>query len=154
VSFLKKVFGARSAAASPILSPEDEAKLKNGLERLRFCIKHVNTDMTLYEVGHIIEALKPLGESASSAVAGFLHELVAKRDAGIRFILAAAEELPATPDLIDEIRKVAMGKSVYQGEPSPSERKMMQNNLVLWTTATNVVIRKYAEDYLAKLSGK
>jgi hypothetical protein len=147
------MFGTQPRAAGPDLSPEDQAQLKNGMDRLRFCIKHVSDD-TVHGVFQILEDLKPLGENASSAVAGLLHELAARRDAGVRFILVGAAELPATPELVAEVRKVAKDKSVYHGEPSPHERTMTRDNLVLWTTTTNLVIRKYAEEYLAKLPGK
>ena len=155
MSWFRKALTPNPSAASAALSADDRAKLEQGLNQLRGC------SCVKFRGGNPVEGsfralenLKPLGESASRSVAGLLSELVKERDAGIYFVLDAANQLPLTPELIAEVREVLEGKTVFQGTPGAAERiGVGGHDIVKWTLAMNLMIRQKAAEILAKAPG-
>jgi hypothetical protein len=133
------------------MSPEDRAQLEKAMKQLRDCCE---SDVPFSLLADALENLKPLGEKASPAVAGLLYELALSRNAGVRYVLEVAAALPATPELVAEVRRVAKIKAVYQGRPNYAERRISGNDVSIWQTATGVLIRKKARETLAKLDTK
>jgi len=155
MNWFRKAPTPKPPAAAAALSADEKAKLEQGLNQLRgcSCIKFRGGNPVEWSF-RALENLKPLGESASRSVAGLLRELVKERDAGIYFVLEAANQLPLTPELIAEVREVLEGKTVFQGTPEAMERSRVGgHDLVKWTLAMNLMIRQQAAEILGKAPG-
>ncbi len=132
------------------LSPADKEKLEKALDLVRECARR--NDFSAFElIGTAKEALRPLGKAASRGVAELLSDFFERRDAGIHFVLAAADALPLTPELVAQVRRVAHSRAVFKGRPGEVENALMGGeDPENWLVTINFVIRDTARDILAK----